>query len=323
MSSFVNITETREAAEKVYSGISSVPFGWQLDTTFGDGGQREGPSGGYVYALKPVGVDDGRRMLVFRGTEVTLTNMKDLFADVTDIGKIQFDELRADVNQWLAQELVAGRRVELVGHSLGGALVQWAINDTNMRDENSENNATILSVLERARIISGNDNFQIDPSKPHFTTFNAPGITHVLGGSTPATDRTSVVIGEHHVVMGVPPIVQRGKRFLTPFRSPRCAPAAVARLGERANGGDGGATDPTVCEPRRAIRLGNVDCRDGGLVGTRCESPTHRPTAETGGNVECPHFFTLTVKTVAVPLYLSPLRSIDDARVRPHRHGGR
>ncbi len=76
-------------------------------------------------------------MLVFRGSEVTSVNMEDLFADVTDIGKTQFNELRNDVNPWLAQELVANRKVELVGHSLGGALVQWAINDTNLKDEES------------------------------------------------------------------------------------------------------------------------------------------------------------------------------------------
>ena len=208
MSSFVSLTETRAAAEQVYSGITSVPSGWQIDSTFGDGGERQRPAGGYVYALKPRGVDDGRRMLVFRGTEVTLTNVKDLFADVTDIGKTQFGELRDAVNQWLAQELVAGRQVELVGHSLGGALVQWAVNDTNMKDDNPENNTTILSVLERARTISGISNFQIDPSKLHFTTFNAPGITYVLGGTSPATERTSVIVGEHHVVIGIPPILQ-------------------------------------------------------------------------------------------------------------------
>jgi hypothetical protein len=209
MTSFVSLTETREAAEKVYGGITSVPSGWQVDSTFGDGGERQGPSGGYVYALKPSGVDDGRRMLVFRGTEVTLTNMKDLFADVTDIGKTQFSELDEFVNPWLARQLVDGNRVELVGHSLGGALVQWAINDTNMRDDNLNNN--LSSVLEIARTlpdpITGipNPSFQIDPSKLHFTTFNAPGITYVSGLA--ATDRTTVVNGEHHVVSGSTPYI--------------------------------------------------------------------------------------------------------------------
>jgi Ca2+-binding RTX toxin-like protein len=211
MSAFVTLTEAREAASAVYEGVGIVPFGWEIDPTFGDGGAREGPGGGYVYALKPAGVDDGRRMLVFRGTEVTLTNVKDVFADVTDIGRTQFEELGVGangVNQWLAQELVAGRQVELVGHSSGGALVQWAINDTNIKGDNQENNATVFSVLEHARSISGDDNFQINPNQLHFTTFNSPGITHVLGGTTPTTDRTSIVVGEHHVVIGDPPLLQ-------------------------------------------------------------------------------------------------------------------
>ena len=195
----------------------SVPAGWVLDLTFGENesGQVSGSAGGYVYALKPADTDDGTRMLVFRGTEVTVTNVRDVFADVTDIGKTQFSQLRAGVdgvNQWLAEQLVAGRNIELVGHSLGGALVQWAINDTNMRDENADNNLT--SVLEIARTlpdpITGlpNTGYQINSSQLHFTTFNAPGITHVLGGSTPTTDRTSIVVGEHHVVIGQPPLVQ-------------------------------------------------------------------------------------------------------------------
>lgn len=214
MTAFVSLDLAREAAEEVYWGQSSLPAGWILDTSFGlEGtGQAAGSAGGYVYALKPTGADDGRRMLVFRGTEVTLTNMEDLFADLTDIGKTQFNELDEFVNPWLAQELVANRKVELVGHSLGGALVQWAINDTNMRDENSSNDIT--SILEIARSLPDpttgvpNPAFQINPNQLHFTTFNAPGITHVLGGASTTTDRTSVVIGEHHVVIGQPPIVQ-------------------------------------------------------------------------------------------------------------------
>ncbi len=215
MTAFVSLAEAREAAETVYSGPTSVPSGWQIDSTFGDGGARQGPSGGYVYALKPIGVDDGRRMLVFRGTEVTLTNMKDLFSDVTDIGRTQFEELHGSakgVNQWLAQQLVDGNHVELVGHSLGGALAQWAINDTNLRDENAGNN--LASVLEIARTLPDpvtglpNTAYQINPSQLHFTTFNAPGITHVLGGSSPTTDRTSIVVGEHHAVIGQSPLVQ-------------------------------------------------------------------------------------------------------------------
>lgn len=217
MTAFVSLAETQQAAQRVYEGPSSVPDGWILDTTLGiDGsGQVSGAAGGYVYALRPIDPNDARRMLVFRGTEVTATNVKDLFADVTDIGRTQFDQLRVGangVNQWLAEQLVAGRDIELVGHSLGGALVQWATNDTNMRDENANNN--IVSILEIARTLSDpitglpNTAYQIDPSQLHFTTFNAPGITHVLGGTTPTTDRTSLVVGEHHVIIGQPPLLQ-------------------------------------------------------------------------------------------------------------------
>lgn len=215
MTSFLSTVLAREVADRVYTGTSSVPVGWQVDTSFGNGGQLEGDEGGYVYALKPIDINDTRRILAFRGTEITLTNVKDLYADAADIGKAQFQELSDDVNgvnQWLAQQLVNGNRVELVGHSLGGALVQWAINDTNMRDENVGNN--LESVLEIARTlpdpITGlpNAGYQINPSQLHFTTFNAPGITHVLGGTTSATDRTSIVVGEHHVVMGHPSLIQ-------------------------------------------------------------------------------------------------------------------
>ncbi|MDH5336384.1 MAG: putative Ig domain-containing protein [Nitrospira sp.] len=212
MSIGISTELARQTADLVYSGISSVPFGWEVDTSFGNGGEATSDNGGYVYALKSLDPNDDRRILAFSGTEVSLTNLKDLFADVTDIGRDQFSQLRNDVNRWLAQELVAGRQVELVGHSLGGALVQWAINDTNMRDENAGNN--LASVVEIARTLEDpitglpNPAFQINPSQLHFTTFNAPGITHALGGSTPVTDRTSVVVGEHHVVIADPPILQ-------------------------------------------------------------------------------------------------------------------
>ncbi len=131
MNEVISYTEAQRAADAVYNrgGVLTLPAGWQLDTTFAANGQRTGASGVYVYALKPAGSDDGRRILAFRGTE--LPNARDLYADATNIGKTQFLNAQSDINRWLAQELVAGRWVELVGHSLGGALVQWAINDTN------------------------------------------------------------------------------------------------------------------------------------------------------------------------------------------------
>lgn len=101
MRAFVTLQEAQQAAEKVYGGLSSIPGGWVIDPTLGLRGELTSQNGSYVYALKAQGIDDGRRMLVFRGTEVTVTNVRDLFADVTDIGKTQFNELRDDVNQWL------------------------------------------------------------------------------------------------------------------------------------------------------------------------------------------------------------------------------
>ena len=202
MTSFLAPDLARQTADNVYAGITAVLSGWQVDTSFGNGGQVEGDEGGYVYALKPLDPNDIRRILAFRGTEISLTNVKDLYADLADIGKKQFADLRSDVNTWLAQQLVEGNRVELVGHSLGGALVQWAINDTNMLDTT---NPDISSVLERARTISNDNNFQIGSSQLHFTTFNAPGISFVPGVEA---DRTSHVVGEHHVVIGSPPYLQ-------------------------------------------------------------------------------------------------------------------
>ncbi|MDK2745044.1 MAG: hypothetical protein NDI90_19270 [Nitrospira sp. BO4] len=184
MSSFVSLNFAREIAADAYDRV--IPIGWELDTTFNDTGELSLSSGFYAYALKPVGSNDGTRILAFRGTEMTLVNMKDLFADLSDIGRAQFGEASPIVNEWLANELIAHRNVELVGHSLGGALVQWAVNDTNVNRIN-----TI------AQTLTGNILYQPNLNQLHFTTFNAPGISRVLGGAP--TDRTSVIVGEHHV----------------------------------------------------------------------------------------------------------------------------
>ncbi len=130
MNEVISYTDAQGAADAVYNrgGALTLPAGWQLDTTFSINGELTGASGVYAYALKPIGIDDGRRILAFRGTDTVL----DLYADATNIGRNQFRNAQSAVNQWLAQQLVDGNRVELVGHSLGGALVQWAINDTNL-----------------------------------------------------------------------------------------------------------------------------------------------------------------------------------------------
>jgi Ca2+-binding RTX toxin-like protein len=209
MNEVISYTDAQRAADAVYNRgeAFTLPAGWQLDTTFDEDGQFTGQSGVYAYALKPIGSDDGRRILAFRGTDTVL----DLYADATNIGRDQFQNAQSAVNRWLAQQLVDGNRVELVGHSLGGALVQWAINDTNLEDTNAANG--LNSVVEIARTLQKSDDptstpdqsFQIDPNQLHFATFNAPGVTYVSGLT--ATDRTTVVSGEHHVVIGSTPYV--------------------------------------------------------------------------------------------------------------------
>jgi hypothetical protein len=169
MNEVISYSDALRTADAVYNrgGVLTLPTGWQLDTSFGANGQFTGSSGVYVYALKPVGADDGRRILAFRGTE--FPNARDLYADATNIGKTQFAEAFPLVNQWLAEQLVDGNRIELVGHSLGGALVQWAISDTNKTAVTNIvlNPETGLSATEAQFT-----------SQLHFTTFNAPGITY-------------------------------------------------------------------------------------------------------------------------------------------------
>jgi hypothetical protein len=42
MTSFLSTVVAREIADRVYTGTSSVPMGWQLDASFGNGGQLQG-----------------------------------------------------------------------------------------------------------------------------------------------------------------------------------------------------------------------------------------------------------------------------------------
>lgn len=88
MNEVISYTDGQRAADAVYSQgeAFTIPAGWQLDTTFDGDGQFTGQSGVYVYALKPIGSDDGRRILAFRGTDTVL----DLYADTTNIGRDQF-----------------------------------------------------------------------------------------------------------------------------------------------------------------------------------------------------------------------------------------
>jgi hypothetical protein len=203
-------------AELVYTGKVAIPDGWVIDgsfnqvavqnpdgtTTIIENGELSLANGFYAYALKPstsnTSVPADTRVLAFRGTEFTLATITDLYGDADSIGASQFGAAASTVNQWVAQQLIDGNNVELVGHSLGGALVQWAINDTNLKGTGPS------SVTELARTIDSN--FVLDPAQLHFYTFNAPGITNSPGVMS-AADRQTDVTGEHHVITGSLPFV--------------------------------------------------------------------------------------------------------------------
>ncbi|OQW34303.1 MAG: hypothetical protein A4E19_02250 [Nitrospira sp. SG-bin1] len=197
MTAVIDYNLARLVADNVYGRPSGglhgiIPSGWTLDTDFNrDGlqssnpGELRLPNGFYAYALKSTDPNDDRRILAFRGTE----NARDWLANISDIGESQFTQDAKDiVNPWLAQQLVDGNKVELVGHSLGGALVQWTVNNTNREQ---------INVF--AQGLTGNEAYQVDPSLMHFTTFNAPGIRFSPGGLL-ASNTTTGVDGEHHVI---------------------------------------------------------------------------------------------------------------------------
>lgn len=207
MTSFIDYATAREVAEEVYlKSMLRFPSGWEFDTTFNPGGIANGTgnpgelkltNGFYAYALKPVGDDTGKRILAFRGTE---GNATDIFADVTNLGKSQFNDAALVVNQWLADNLIANKNIELVGHSLGGALVQWAINNTNLTASDPEHPNSVINLAHLT-----NPAYQFNPAQLHFYTFNAPGISNV---SSTAADKTSILMnGEHHVIEGFAPFI--------------------------------------------------------------------------------------------------------------------
>ena len=68
MNEVISYSEAQQTANAVY-GPLTLPDGWQLDTSFNTTGQFSGATGVYAYALKPIGTDDGRRILAFRGTD--------------------------------------------------------------------------------------------------------------------------------------------------------------------------------------------------------------------------------------------------------------
>lgn len=213
MSRLIEYSLAREVAARVYSGSLSIPAGWELDTSFNPNAVTDGTgvpgelklgSGFYAYALRLTVANtsgaQNARILAIRGTE--RRRASDLYADVSDIGKSQFGGASPVINSWLAANLVAGRNIELIGHSLGGALVQWAVNDTNLISE--ANAASVLSIgrnLPDPNVpgSTSNPKFVIKSSQLHFYTFNAPGITR-SPGAVALSDKTSIVNGQHHVI---------------------------------------------------------------------------------------------------------------------------
>lgn len=200
MSGFVNKETAREASELVYpnkeTGQPGLPPGFQLDPSFAKNGELERSNGVFVYALMPKpdnhDVPANTRILAMRGTEPTKAT--DLYADAYDIGRGQFNAAKTDINQWMARNIKDGNNIEVTGHSLGGALVQWTVNDKNLDDitkvplTSSKPGQPGQTHLSQADV----------QSHLHFTTFNAPGICQVP--DTTAKEHTTAVQGEHHVI---------------------------------------------------------------------------------------------------------------------------
>ncbi|MFZ3003294.1 MAG: hypothetical protein WA071_23470 [Undibacterium umbellatum] len=191
MNGFVGKEVARQVSENVYQGTSGaqLPAGYQIDKSFANKGEFKGDNGVYMYALMPTAdntsVPSNTRILGMRGTEGKAT---DVYADIADVGHGQFGAAKPAVNAWLANNIKAGNNIEVTGHSLGGALVQWTVNDKNLQAIADIPMPPSKQGLPMADI----------QSHLHFTTFNAPGISKVPG--TTPQDRTSGISGEHHVI---------------------------------------------------------------------------------------------------------------------------
>lgn len=195
MSSVVEYLFAREVAQDVYGPADGALHGtlpsnglWLFDQGFNGTGELSTGPGFYAYALRPSDPTDNRRVLAFRGTE--MLHPSDLFSDGSSIGQNQFSGSVPDaVNAYLADNYRAGLDTELIGHSLGGALVQWAINDSN---------------LEKIRTVVDPQGLGVSSAEIaqhlHFFTFNAPGITLSPGALSDPAVTTSLVNGEHHVI---------------------------------------------------------------------------------------------------------------------------
>ncbi|MFZ6730789.1 hypothetical protein ACO0LG_02565 [Undibacterium sp. Ji42W] len=181
MTGFVSKETARQVSEDIYGGNNGkVPKGFEIDTSFGKNGTFASANGTFMYALKPdasnTSVPSNTRILGMRGTEPKAT---DAYADAMDVGRAQFAAAQPEVNRWLAQNIKSGNNIEVTGHSLGGALVQWTVNDENLKKIKDVPQADIQKHL-------------------HFTTFNAPGIAGVPG--SPSSAHTSGIAGDHHVI---------------------------------------------------------------------------------------------------------------------------
>ena len=114
--------------------------GYVVDEVFGEGWLRKGLHA-YGLVSEVAGADP---ILVFRGTNLgaLCTDPLDLVFDGFDdldeegIGYGQFQLYRLKVREWINKVSVDGAKVDLVGHSLGGALAQWFAADYTALSDN-------------------------------------------------------------------------------------------------------------------------------------------------------------------------------------------
>lgn len=131
-----NPTIGRDAARLAYEDLSVGQVinnpnygslnGYRVDRVFGSTG-----SGVTAYALRN---PSGEIVVAFRGTN----DIVDWSDNLGNLGWRQWQEVKADVNTYLGSNWTGGE-VTFTGHSLGGALAQYAAYDTastyaNQRD---------------------------------------------------------------------------------------------------------------------------------------------------------------------------------------------
>lgn len=109
------------------SSDARLPGGYVPDVSFTEIGQLQDDLTGFR-AVAFVNRRDNEAMLCFAGTELSA---QDAFSDLL-LGANQWDNNREDVLGYLIDTLSAGGSVTLVGHSLGGALAQYAAYDLSI-----------------------------------------------------------------------------------------------------------------------------------------------------------------------------------------------